>query len=447
MLNRQDEQARILEEIRDRPYPSTVGDTGSSSVSTRPLSAGGSPSSVRNPPSVSNLSSAGSNPSSTGSNPSGHRGNSDNASIMSKQSTLSLRLGPSTYIEDLKASRAYKRLRHFGREIDSSSDSLFSVGSGCSTGNWSMLSDITLGDLSVSQIAVLNLPIDMSDVSNPEPFQDQLSIDKKPRSHPHRWSARGRIRSAIENGNEFVVRTMLAMGMDIEELDSSGRTPLIHATMKYQEAICKLLLEKGASVEALKVFTSGMTPTEKFELLSCRIHVAASGGHKTALQLLLDMGADINEKRSDVFDRTPLIGAVFNNHLPCVKLLIERGADATISNQNRRTVLHYAAEAGYEQIMKFLLDVVETRKIVDMKNSSGNTALHNCSLRSKRPVAAVEIAKLLLQAGATLTIENSRGQTSYETARIDGRNELAKYLWSQLSPEQQAQEKPPLSCW
>ena len=105
-----------------------------------------------------------------------------------------------------------------------------------------MLSDMTLGDLSVSQIAVLNLPIDLSDVSNPEPFQDRLAIEK-PRSRPRLWSSRGRIHNAIENGNEFVVKTVLAMGMDIEELDASGRTPLVHAVVKHQEAICNLLLE------------------------------------------------------------------------------------------------------------------------------------------------------------------------------------------------------------
>ena len=44
------------------------------------------------------------------------------------------------------------------------------------------------------------------------------------------------------------------MGMDVEELDSNG-----HFAVKYQEAICKLLLEKGACFEALKAFTSGMT--------------------------------------------------------------------------------------------------------------------------------------------------------------------------------------------
>ena len=513
VLNRQDEQARILDEIRS--HTSILASTGSSSAGSNPSSAGDNPSYGGD-----NLSYG-----------SGNRDNSDNASIMSKRSTFSLRLVPPSYMKDLKASRAYKRLRHFGREIESSSESVFSLGSCCSTGNWSMLSDITLGDLSVSQIAVLNLPIDLSDVSNPESFQDRLSMEtpRSPKSRSKR-SSRGRMHNAIENGNVFVVRTLLAIGVDIEELDSSGRTPLVHAAVKHQEAICNLLLEKGASVEALKAFTSGMDFTKALQAftsgmtsaellhtsaismhdlvekgykstlvllslaescdpegwtplasaafnnnealcalliekgcslcldteqkkqlipkLSCRIHVAAVGGNKIALQLLLDMGADINERNSDANDKTALLEAVSNNHLSCVKLLIERGADAMISSNSQRTVLHRAAWAGHEQIMKFLLDdVVETRTLVNAKDNTGKTALDDCSYINRRPAAAIEIAKMLLQAGATLSFKCSAEQILYEHARSRREKELAKYLWSQLSPEQRAHEKPPRSDW
>jgi len=233
VLNRQDEQARILEDIRNRLYSRTLE---RSTVSARPS------------PAVDNPSSTGSNSSFTSSNLSGHRDNFDNASIISKRSTFSLRLGWPTYLEDLKASRAYKRLRHFGLGIDSSSNSVFSFDSAYSTGNWSILSDITLGDLSVSQIAVLNLPIGLLDVCNPEPFKEPSSTEAQ-RSHiQSKKSSRGRIHNAIETGNGFFVRSLLAMGTDVEELDSSGRTPLIHALEKQHVAICKILVEKGASI-------------------------------------------------------------------------------------------------------------------------------------------------------------------------------------------------------
>ena len=225
LISRQEEHTRALDDIR-----SCFNDSGGSI---------GPPSTQSTAPSPP-ISSA---PSSVGSHLSA---NSENASIMSKRSTLLLRLGRPDYLEDLKASRAYKRLRHFGRgiDIDSSAESVFSSDSGGSTGHWSMLSDMTLGDLSVSQIAVLNLPIDLADISNPEPFLEPSATEThhSNRPKPRRiWSSRGRIHNAIENSNEFVVRTVLAMGMDIEELDSNGRTPLVHATMKRQGAVCKLL--------------------------------------------------------------------------------------------------------------------------------------------------------------------------------------------------------------
>jgi len=127
----------------------------------------------------------------------------DSTSIISKRSTFSLRSGRPTYMEDLKASRAYKRLRHFGLGVDPSidSESVLSFHSGCSIGNWSMLSDMTLGDLSVSQIAVLNLPIDLADVSNPEPFQEPGSTGThhSPPKPRRKWSSRGRLHNATDD--------------------------------------------------------------------------------------------------------------------------------------------------------------------------------------------------------------------------------------------------------
>ena len=248
LISIQKEQAQALENIQSSPA-STVGST-SPPPATCPATSSA--------PSFA--------PSFAGPCPSDYRDNSDNASVMSQRSTLSLRLRRPDYLADLKASRAYKRLRYFGLGIDSSSDSVLSFDSACSNGNWSMLSDMTLGDLSVSQIAVLNLPIYLADVSNPEPFQAQFPMEQPPNPRGKR-SSRGRIHNAIENGNIFVVRTLLTIGMDLEELDSKGRTPLVHAVVKQQVAICKLLLERGANVEEWKAFTCGMTFTEMLRLL------------------------------------------------------------------------------------------------------------------------------------------------------------------------------------
>ena len=238
-------------------------------------------------------------------------------------------------------------------------------------------------------------------------------------------------------------KSILVLLTLIESCDSEGWTPLASAAFNNDEALCEFLVANGCNLCLDTEQKKHLKPQ-----LSYCIHVATERGHKATLQLLLDMGADIGEIGPDKYGRTALLEAIHNNHLPCVKLLIEWGADATISSNYQWTVLHYAAYAGHEQIIKFLLDnVVEARKLVDMQDCIGNTALHSCGSGNGNPVAVIEIAKMLLQAGATLTTKNKQSQIPYECARDLGKKELARYLWSQLSPEQQAQERPPPSYW
>jgi len=162
------------------------------------------------------------------------------------------------------------------------------------------------------------------------------------------------------------------------------------------------------------------------------------------------MGADINERRSGSLGETALLEAVNYNHLSCVKILIDSGADATISTGQDISVLHRATRQSTDgEMMKFPLeDVVETRKLVNSKDNIGDTALHDCSHSYYQdPASQLANAKVLLQAGASITIKNGDGKTPYECARNRERQGLAKYLWSQLSPKQQAREIPLPSDW
>jgi hypothetical protein len=120
-----------------------------------------------------------------------------------------------SFRETLENSRVYKRMRRRGRD----SESIVTLGSserGCS---WSMLSDLSLGELSIADIWVIELPICLSDLWDPEPFRvDSTSITtvSAPRRSSSRlnWSTKGRIHNAIAAGNDYVVRTLLTMGSD-----------------------------------------------------------------------------------------------------------------------------------------------------------------------------------------------------------------------------------------
>ena len=46
----------------------------------------------------------------------------------------------------------------------------------------------------------------------------------------------------------WMVRLLIQLGADIEEVDSEGRMPLQHAAIKLQEDICEFLLDRGANI-------------------------------------------------------------------------------------------------------------------------------------------------------------------------------------------------------
>ena len=79
---------------------------------------------------------------------------------------------------------------------------------------------------------------------------------------------------------------------------------------------------------------------------------AAGYGHVDIVKLLLDAGADVNE-RSRV-SRTPLIWAAGSGQLNTVRLLLKNGADPDLVDSNGETAADLAAENGHDDVAHFL---------------------------------------------------------------------------------------------
>jgi ankyrin repeat protein len=241
----------------------------------------------------------------------------------------------------------------------------------------------------------------------------------------------GRLKSAIREGKETVVRMLLSMGADVEERDSQSRTPLAEAVLYKHESIVKLLLEKGASVDALKAIG---TTTD----LNGRLEDAIWNGKENVVRLLLIMGADVEER--GVNEMTPLLYAAYYGKLTFVKILVEAGADINARANTGGTVLYCAASKNDAELVQFLLEN-GARDLLDVSNDNGYTPLHIAAYFDKLPVA-----QLLVERGARLDLKNNNRQTPYQLAREKGSREIAKYLWSQLQPDEQARETSPERC-
>jgi ankyrin repeat protein len=114
-------------------------------------------------------------------------------------------------------------------------------------------------------------------------------------------------------GHEAVVKLLLEKGAELEAKDNYGQTPLLWAAENGHEAVVKLLLEKNAELEA-KDDNYGQTP----------LSWAAANGHEAVVKLLLEKGAELEAK--DSYGRTPLSWAAEKGREVVVELLLEKGA-------------------------------------------------------------------------------------------------------------------------
>ena len=135
------------------------------------------------------------------------------------------------------------------------------------------------------------------------------------------------------------------------------------------------------------------------------LHFAAAAGCLEVVSLLLKLGLDPNLK--DEGDHTPLY-AVANgwesNHGPeIVQALVQAGADVNANGGvTRATALHMAARRGFVEIARTLIDCGAS---LDAKDSKGATPLRR-AINCRKPL----VAKLLIDRGAFGLSRNTMGK-------------------------------------
>ena len=125
--------------------------------------------------------------------------------------------------------------------------------------------------------------------------------------------------------------------------EEHGWTCVMTAAWNGHLAICRLLIYKGAQVEAKD--NDGWTP----------LHLAAQEGHVEIIRLLYDFGADIEARSYDTGSR-PLHIAATHGRLSVLKELIEeRNADINARRYDGSTALARARKYNGYYIASYLI--------------------------------------------------------------------------------------------
>jgi len=159
------------------------------------------------------------------------------------------------------------------------------------------------------------------------------------------------------------------------------------------------------------------------------LHLAASSGNKSLVELLLASHADVNAK--DANGATPLHNAAFAGHKDVAELLLANKADAGAADFKGSTPLHKAAEQGYTEIVNLLL---LNHADANAKDSARTTPLLLAASTGHKDVVEslldghVEIVRMLLDAHADVNAKDNGGITPLHLVAQDGGKEMIALL-------------------
>lgn len=197
----------------------------------------------------------------------------------------------------------------------------------------------------------------------------------------------------IEHGDEIVLDFFLAK----HDCDGDLNTMLLLASVKGYHTAVQLLLDRGANVEG----NGSNVP----------LCSAAGEGHIAIAKLLLDRGANVEGNGLNV----PLCSAAGEGHIAIVKLLLDRGANVECTEQHPGP-LYRAACGGNEAVVQFLLN-----RGADVEGNSRWTPLDGAAYGGH-----VAVAQILFDRGAN--VEGNSIWTPLDGAAYGGHVAVAQIL-------------------
>ena len=239
-------------------------------------------------------------------------------------------------------------------------------------------------------------------------------------SHTYSTKRARPLHAATKLGSEECVKLLIDAGANVNDWDGDDITPLISAVKRKNSTMVELLIKERAGVN----HHNGKLP----------LNFAAESGSEECLKLLIDKGADVNAMGQHPFrdNQTALMCAARCGFTSGLNMLLAAGADVNMKDKKYgKPPLNYAAESGIEECLKILIDAGADVNAMG-RHSSMSTWLYSVDNQTALMCAVrcgfTNSVNMLLAAGATVNIRNDDGTNALHFAAFFSYCEVVKIL-------------------
>ena len=130
---------------------------------------------------------------------------------------------------------------------------------------------------------------------------------------------------AVQNNQLSIVQSLLAIGANVNVRDRNAKghlTPLMIAAQQGNAEMVRLLLDSGADPYMLDSYSGDSV-----------LHQACTSGSTEVIKLLIEAGAFVNAVSATGNHATPLHHALQHGHLACAEVLVDAGADLSLTDE------------------------------------------------------------------------------------------------------------------
>ncbi|UJR27150.1 hypothetical protein I4U23_008449 [Adineta vaga] len=267
-----------------------------------------------------------------------------------------------------------------------------------------------------------------------------LLLSKNAEPSAKRSDGQTAIHLCAKNDSLEILAKLVDAGGDINDTDDKGETILHKAATQNKENVLKYALSKQINTDIIQKKNSGGATA---------LLLAATFGHATCVELLLEAGADMFNDR-DKRERSAVYLASASNHVQTLEILLQyarehdivnellkRGASLAMKDDDEYTPLMLCCKKNRLDVLKLFIEYIngyyqtsrDKLNLLEERDDGSNTALH---------IAASEghssVIKLLLEQNCDLQARSMISWLPIHCAAGRGRYNSVRTLIDNHSP-------------